>query len=169
MGKVPTQAAQVATIIRAELKQHGIPARVKSRNYSMGCAVDVYLADPSPGIYKRVRDFADKYQSGDFDGMTDSYTYRSGRNGPTAKYVFVQAEYSDTLRQAAWEYLRGWYAGGEDMPADFNAGANLRWQGEWGSTQLHRCLNGTLGRFWRDRLSRVRLVADVGQAVECAP
>lgn len=102
-----TPAAQAAALIRKELKAAfpNEPFRVRSRNFSMGDAVDIYIGayvgrgtfdqfnreftEPTESMVK-AREIVGKYQYGRFDGMTDSYEYTNSRKDiPQAKYVHV--------------------------------------------------------------------------------
>jgi hypothetical protein len=102
--RATTEAATVAKLIRADLKAAGIAARVTCKNYSGGDSVRVYIIDELPATVKAVEAGLGKYQAGYFDGMQDLYVY-TNRQGPTVKFLFVEADYSPSIRQAAWEYL----------------------------------------------------------------
>ena len=96
MARVLSEAAQVAAILKKEAKQRGLKARVRSRYFSMGNSVDVTLAhDTDKEEFHKFRMWADQFKSGDFDGMTDSYNYRRGCTGPTAKYVSVDLDWRE--------------------------------------------------------------------------
>ena len=162
-----TEAAIVAKAIRAELKAAGCPVKfqVTSKNYSGGDSVRVVLEDPAPVVLKAVKALVSKYEGGRFDGMQDLYTYHKGRTGPTVKYLFVDASYSPEVRQAAWEYLRGWWSGFEGAPESYEqagsfitASANPSSR-EYGDRLLHRVITGDLGYFWASRKPRVALAA----------
>jgi hypothetical protein len=68
-----TQARLTAKAIRCCLKRKGIKARVKSRNYSMGSAVDIYLDDVNYATQKKVEQETQMYEYGKFDSMIDLY------------------------------------------------------------------------------------------------
>ena len=140
-----TQAAQAAAMIRAELKKNGIKAQVKSRNFSMGDAVDVrLLADYCPATVAKITEFCGRFQYGHFDGMTDMYEY-SNRNDaiPQAKFVHVETRYSDELRAAARDYV-----------------ANIRGIQEYEIEHyVWLAIGGRFGDFWRTRKPRVRVAA----------
>ena len=102
--KEQSQYAQVAAIIRKELKRHGIACRVTSRSFSMGNSVSVRIYDQTPEVRAKVEAFCDQFRAGDFDGMTDSYSYRK-TSGPTAKWIDVTNEISDDLRGKARAYV----------------------------------------------------------------
>ena len=140
-----TQAAKAAAMIRAELKKNGIAARVRSRVYSMGSSVDVYLnGDYAPATIAAVKEFCGKFQYGHFDGMTDCYEY-SNRNDsiPQAKFVSVEARYSDALRAEVAAYV-----------------ANIRGIQEYEIEHyVWLAIGGRFGDFWRTRKPRVRVAA----------
>ena len=105
--KTKTIAAQVAALIRSNLKKHGIPCRVTSKNYSGGDSVSVTLFNPLPKTLERVTMETTQYELGNFDGMTDCYTFSNRRDDiPQVYYLFVYPEYSEDLRQECWDYLR---------------------------------------------------------------
>lgn len=99
--------ARAAAMIRKTLKAHGIKASVKSRTASMMTAVDVTLFDPTPSTTKKVVEFTQQFQYGQFDGMTDSYNVTNNRDDlPQVKFVHVRASFSDAMRAAAAEFVR---------------------------------------------------------------
>lgn len=135
MTRELTEAARCAALIRKTLKGWGIAAHVRSSNFSMGDSVDVHLLDdPRPEVVERAESFCKGLQDGHFDGMTDSYEYAHHDDGlPRAKYVMVQVEYSDTLREEARAYL-------QECLGDADANKIDR--------ELYRCLAGSFGHFW---------------------
>jgi hypothetical protein len=86
-----------AKAVRVELKATfpGTTFRVRTSRYSMGCSIRVAW-DFGPTT-RAVEALIGKYQDGDFDGMTDSYSYR--QRGPEqvggAKYVFAERRFGD--------------------------------------------------------------------------
>lgn len=155
-----TSAAQAAAMIRKHLKSHGIACSVKSRNFSMGDAVDVDIVDQLPATEKLVREYCAQFQYGQFDGMTDSYDFTNSRDDiPQAKYVHVHNKMSDTLRQEAWTFIRNRFAGMEEAPelvAQAGSYYSKKWQA-YGSDLLWRVLNGTWGNdFWLTKKPRVQ-------------
>lgn len=162
-----TEAAIVAKAIRNELKAGGCPVKfqVTSKNYSGGDSVRVVLEDPAPVVLKAVKALVSKFEGGSFDAMQDLYEYHKGRNGPTVKYLFVDASYSPEVRQAAWVYLCGWWSGFDGAPASWEqagsfitASANPSAR-EYGDRLLHRVISGDLGHFWAQREPRVALAS----------
>lgn len=86
--------------IRIELKRRWpkVNFSVKSRRFSGGNAIDVSWTDGPTS--KQVEPIINQYQGGDFDGMTDSFTYRHNdwtRAFGDAKYVHGSRSYSDSL------------------------------------------------------------------------
>lgn len=128
--------AAAAQMIRAELKKHGIKATVKSDCYSGGNSVRVRIQqDVCPATRKAVTDFAEQFQYGHFDGMTDSYEYSNRRRDlPQVRFVFVEVDYSDEIIQAAKTY----------------AGEDRFWQ----------AISGVWGEFWRQHKPRVRVAME---------
>lgn len=140
-----TEAAKAANMIRAELKKNGITAKVKSRNFSMGSAVDVTLiGDYCPATIAKVREFCGQFEYGHFDGSTDCYHVSNRRDDlPQAKFVHVETRYSEEIRKAAADYIAN-IRGIEEYERD---------RYEW------LALSGSWGDFWRTRKPRVRLAA----------
>jgi hypothetical protein len=90
-----SQAALCAKAIRKELKEKfpGVKFEIRSSNFSNGNSVDIKYVD-GPGQDK-IRQIAEKYQSGYFNGSIDCYEYtKHGDDLPRSKYVFVKREFS---------------------------------------------------------------------------
>ena len=105
-----TEAAQVAQLIRKELKQAfpQIKFSVTSSTYSMGDSVRINYLNGVPT--KEVEKITDKYQDGHFDGMIDLYEYAPNpENLPRAKYVFVNREISPEIKQEVKEHIANMY------------------------------------------------------------
>jgi hypothetical protein len=89
-GQPLSDVAQCAKDLVSELRRN-FPASVKfsgkSKSYSGGNSVNIsWEMGPTT---KQVERYANKYQQGDFDGMTDCYNYRRDhRTQYSAKYVF---------------------------------------------------------------------------------
>lgn len=85
-----TESAMAAKAIKLELKAAFPNTRfsVTSQNYSGGDSVGIVWTDGPER--EAVRAVSDKYQMGEFNGMTDSYEF-SNRNKeiPQVKFVFV--------------------------------------------------------------------------------
>jgi hypothetical protein len=155
-----TESAKAAAIIKAELKKHGIKASVRSRNFSMGDAVDITVYDQLPAVFKKIEEFSGQFQYGSFNGMEDIYEYTNSRKDiPQAKYVHVRNEYSDELRQKAWSFIREYY-GYDDQPEDVKEASRiyLSKHCEWADTIIYRTLRNE-GAFWTANKPRVRVEA----------
>lgn len=94
-----TEAARCAKLIRAELKEKfpKVKFSIRSENFAGGNSVHISWVDgPKQDV---VGDVVDKYQDGDFDGMTDCYNYRKNDdNIPRAKYVQTSREISEETK-----------------------------------------------------------------------
>jgi len=104
-----TQAAMVANAIKTELKQEfpKIKFRVKSSNFAGGNSVDVrYVNGPA---YNKVATIAEKFVSGHFDGMTDSYVYRKNRLEISAKFISVDREISPAVLEKMKSAVLAYY------------------------------------------------------------
>jgi hypothetical protein len=102
-------AAIVASMIRKEIRKHGIKCSVTADNYSGGHSVRVKLNDELPATVELIEEFCSQFVSGHFDGMTDCYVYNHDRKGPTVDYVFVNNEISEELRGAAQAFVNSYY------------------------------------------------------------
>ncbi len=134
--------AQVAKLIRAELKKNGIKATVRSKSYSGGSSVTVNVQqDVMPATLKEIEAFCGQFEQGHFDGMTDCYEYSNRRTDiPQIKFVFVNVSYSDEIKQAARDYINE-ISGIDEWERD-----RYSWM----------ALNGSWGNFWSARKPRVR-------------
>lgn len=95
--------------IRRELKDKfpGVKFSVRSKGYSGGNDIRVGWID-GPTL-KAVQSITNKYEEGQFDGMTDSYNYDNRNSwvdvfGGT-KYLFTERSYSDTHIQRALDNI----------------------------------------------------------------
>lgn len=95
--------------IRRELKDKfpGVKFSVRSKGYSGGNDIRVGWID-GPTL-KAVQSITNKYEEGQFDGMTDSYNYDNRNSwvdvfGGT-KYLFTERSYSDTHMQRALDNI----------------------------------------------------------------
>lgn len=81
--------------IRIELKRAfpGVKFSVTSEAYSMGNSIDISWTDGP--TTKQVEAISNKYESGNFDGMTDCYNYE----GSPFKDVFGESKYIHESRQ----------------------------------------------------------------------
>ena len=112
-----SEQAQVAAIIRKELRKNGIVAKVTSKSYSMGDSVNVNLTDLAPWAVTAIQDFCAPYQQGHFNGMEDIYEYSNSRNDiPQTKFLMINNSFSDDVVQAAWTELRERLSGFEGSP-----------------------------------------------------
>ena len=139
--KTKSQAAQVAALVKANLKKHGIACSVKSSYFSMGNSVDVRVYDQRPETVAKIREYCEQFKDGYFDGMQDMYIYnKDRRNGPTTKYLHIKNEISAELR------------------AECVAWVNQNWTtniSEWEKEEIiNRQLYNAEG-FWRDRKPRL--------------
>jgi hypothetical protein len=99
--KQKSEAAQVAALIRKELKEKfpQIKFSVKSENYSGGNSVGVSYENGVPS--SEIEKITNKHVDGNFDGMTDCYNYNSNpKNLPRAKYIFVSRNISAEIKEA---------------------------------------------------------------------
>jgi len=128
-----TEAAKTAAAIKAELKTIGISAKVSSKNYSMGDHVNVSLTDIHPDEMIIINNLLSKYQYGHFDGMIDLYEDSNRRDDiPQTKFLFINNEISQEIKEAAYQIIRAGFGGYEDAPDTLAAAQGFysqRWQG----------------------------------------
>lgn len=156
MSKSISEHAHVAKLIRQELKKHGVKGRVSAKSYSGGSSVRVELDNPLAATAALVSKFCDRFQMGDFNGMEDIYEYRKDDDDlPKVKFVFVQANYSEERKQAAWDYLRATMGGFEEAPESYKDAHTLRVHNDWGDRWISRLLNDAKEHFWTTQKPRL--------------
>lgn len=151
MEKAMSDYAAAAKQIRQWLKGQGIAARVKSEGYSMGSSVRIYIQDQKPEVVAKVEEFAKQYQYGHFDGMQDLYEYSNSRKDlPQAKFVFVNNEISDEVRQQVWDLAINCVDGFEGAPANASEAGSFynKQMREYGSTIIYRLFSGAYDQYW---------------------
>ncbi len=119
MAKQLSQAAQVAKIARKIGKDMGLKIRARSSYFAGGNDVTVTVYDATPNQINELKSALAKYRAGHFDGMTDMYEYSNHRDDiPQTKYLSIDPEYSDEIKQAAWDLLRTSH--NIDLPVDYS-------------------------------------------------
>lgn len=95
-------AAQAAKLIRQELKAAfpRIKFSVTSENFSMGNAVNIFSDCADSPSRETLRAMLDKYSDSDFDGMTDSTTYRPDNGLPRVSFVKISVPFKREAAQA---------------------------------------------------------------------
>lgn len=135
--------AAAAKRIRVEMKKHGISGSVRSSTYAGGDSVRVRVNNQPPWVVDAISKFANEHQYGHFNGMEDIYEYSSCRDDiPQVKFVFVENEFSDDMRQRAFEFLCRTMGAYEDMPAGYNEARNMEGATTWVSCEANRVLSG---------------------------
>ena len=97
--------AQAAKQVRAHLKAQGIKGTVKASKAAGTSSLRISLANGSPSVVEAVTEFANQYQYGNFDGMTDSYYYDNVTELPQVRFVFVEADFDNDIKQKALDAL----------------------------------------------------------------
>jgi hypothetical protein len=65
---------------------------------------------------KKVSEITDKYVMGDFDGMTDSYTYSNIRSDvPQVRYVFLNRDIGEDIYQSKFQEYKNYYSSWENL------------------------------------------------------
>jgi hypothetical protein len=132
----------------------GIKCKATSESFAGGTSVNVSYTDQPPAIHKKICAHLSQYQYGHFDGMTDSYEYSNGRDDiPQTKYLSINNNFSDALKQRAWEYIRANYNtdGLGAVYSELDRNASVR--GMWADQFMWQFLNGSIDReesemFW---------------------
>lgn len=152
--------AQVAKLCKQYLTARGITCCVKSASFSMGNSVSITVYDQAPDALKELQKEFRQYEQGHFNGMEDIYEYSNRRDDiPQTKYLSVQNDTSDELKQAAWDWLRVKWIGGESLPEKYTGAYGPQLSDVDASTMTHRLLTGALNgvsvEFWAARRAPV--------------
>jgi len=107
--KMMTESARTAQAVRAALKVTfpGMKFSVRSENFSGGDAVRINWTN-GPSL-DQVEEIGNRFTSGSFNGMTDSFEYDADRKGPTAKFVTCNRSIDDKLNAKVVEDLRAMF------------------------------------------------------------
>lgn len=101
-------------LILDDLKKQGLTEIIKKiksiryKSYSGGDSVRVQTLDLWKGERETLKGILEQYQEGSFDGMNDIYINKQGpsEKARTAKYIFLENEFSDSVREGVKEYLK---------------------------------------------------------------
>ncbi len=163
----PTQHAQVAKLIKAELRSYGIKCTVKSSSFSMGNSVDVNVENQPPWIMKAIEAQTDKYEYGTFDSMTDCQgTKNRDFDGPQTKYLSINNYYTAELKQAAWVELCDRMQELQGLEDKEPHTVRMEQANCYGSDFLYRYLNGSQSGFCYFKKPVKKLETTVSTEVE---
>ena len=119
MGSISSHAG-AAKMVRQFMKAKGIAGQVRSKSYSMGSSIHVYVQDLPPAQYAELRSYVAQFEYGHFDGMIDYYEMDNVREDiPQVKYAFVDNKMSDELGEKIYQFMKGYYSGMEGAPESF--------------------------------------------------
>lgn len=137
--------AQVAKLCKQYITSLGIKCKATSESFAGGNSVHVEYTDQPPAVHKAIGEELAKYQFGHFDGMTDSYEYSNWNdNIPQTKYLSLNNNFSDALKQRAWEFIRTCY-NTDGLPETYSeVGNNDRIRDMWVSQFMWMFLNGSI-------------------------
>jgi hypothetical protein len=125
--KQQSTQAQVAKLVRQQLKAMGIRAKVTSDSFAGGNSVDVRCVDLPAGKVRELEKLFKKYQYGHFNGMEDIYEISNSRDDlPQVKYLHVTNELSDERKQSVYSELRGKWASLQGLPESYQEACNMR-------------------------------------------
>lgn len=104
MAKQISEHAMIGKIIRKQLKEAGIKARVRT-DYN---SVNINMVDPeTPEWEQKAYEIGYYFKAGNFNGMTDMYEYDpEKRDRPTVQFVFVNIEWSEDYQKLALQILK---------------------------------------------------------------
>ena len=111
-------AKSTASIIKQFVKKNfgDIKVWATSKSYSGGSSSDIFISNSNgapldDGIYKKIKQFADTFKAGSFDGMYDTYNYREDAvetdNGTPLKYF---PSYVSVQNRPKWGSVEYWMA-----------------------------------------------------------
>lgn len=140
----PSEQARVAKLCKSFIKSMGYDCRARSDSFSMGDSVDVDVKNIPPDDLEKIKSELGQYKYGHFNGMEDIYEYSNRRDDiPQTKYLSIHCEYSEELRQKAWDYIRANLSEAADGPESFQDAHQVRIGNQWGSDLIWRVLNGS--------------------------
>ena len=149
--KASSNQAQVAKLIKAELKRLGVIGSVKSKSYAGGNSVRVKVLDQPPGVVKAIETFCNQFEYGSFNGMIDLYEYTNRRNDiPQVKFIFVNVDISDGMKQKVYDYCRSYFVGCENLPEKYEDGMGqlIKNQNSYVDALVRQVFCGSNGKFW---------------------
>jgi hypothetical protein len=112
-------------------------------------SVDITIYDARPEVRELVEKLAAKFQYGHFDGMHDLYEYSNTNEAlPQIKFVHVRNEVSAETRQRVYDFVRGYYGGGDTLPERNDDAGNSLLCGEWAHTLVHREFSRSDSAYW---------------------
>ncbi len=141
-----SEHAQAAAGIRKIIKTlTGLKAKVRSEIYSGGSSVWASILNPTKEELEAIEKATACYQMGHFDGMIDLYEYSNPQNCAQVKFVFIEAEYSDSVLQAAWDFAKDKLPESEDAPASHKDAWRWNHEGDNGYMWILKTINGRFG------------------------
>ena len=144
-----TEHAQVASIIRKELRRLGITGTVKSR---VG-AVNVSTWNISPVVVRELEAFCQRYELGHFDPTDDCYKYENRDDSiPQVRYVFISTHFGDDLAERIWEYCRRTYDDLASAPGNYATAPYIEALRCYPDQLINRVYDGRVGDFWPAQL-----------------
>ena len=104
--KAISNHAQVAKIIRAQIKAEGLKGKVRASGTRGASSVSVKLLNASPAQVESLKQSTLKYRYGRFNGMTDGYEITNSREDlPQVAYLWIESEFDDEHKQRALDSL----------------------------------------------------------------
>lgn len=143
-----SEHAAAAKLCRAFVRGLGLTCSATSESYSMGSSIRVRATNADALQQKKISEYCAQFQYGSFDSMQDLYETTNRRDDiPQVKYVFCDFDFSDDLKQAAYEWARAnlnYEGDSENLPALYSDVKHYeRLGGEFASTTIYRVLNGS--------------------------
>lgn len=148
MKKQISEHAAAAKQCRAFVKSLGLTGSATSDSYSMGSSIRVRATNANLAQQKQISEFCAQYQYGHFDGMQDIYESNNRRDDiPQVKHVFTEFDFSDDVKQAAYEWARvqlNYEGDSDDLPAQYSDVKHYqRLGGDFATTTIYHVLKGS--------------------------
>ncbi len=153
--------AQVAALIKKELKKHGIKCTAKSKEFTGGDSVTVTVFDQSNETMEKINKFCKKFNGGRFCPFQDLYEYSNEKSDvPQTKYLFINNEYTEELKSEMYLFFKNYYQTWADFPATYNEGKRMKIRDRSNDT-VQEFFYSTHARktFWKAKRPRIRLTA----------
>ena len=145
MKKEMSSQAKAAKMIRQFMKANGIAGSVRSDSFAGGDSISIRVEDLNPIQYKVLKDYANDFQYGSFNGMIDLYEYDNRNDSiPQVKFVSINNKMSDGVAQSIYDFIKGYYAGMENAPENFADASSFYNQnfGAYASNLVYRLFSG---------------------------
>ncbi len=152
--------AQVAALIKKELKKQGIKCKVKSSIFVGGDDVGVRIFDQPISVALKIEKYCSQFQAGRYSIDSDMYEYSNDRNDiPQVKYVSLWNELSLELKSEMYVFFKNFY-NWEEFPETFQDAQKYQIdERKWESVGMFIESQRAQIIFWKAKRPRIRLQA----------